>query len=118
MSVTVQNEQGTVSYADSVLNTIAAQAAAECYGLTGLGGRNAVAAGLMNFFSQNNQNSGVVVTTNDDEEITIMLYVTAKYGVSLPAVAENVIEKVKYTVERDTGAKVKSVDIMVQSIQV
>lgn len=116
MSTVVTNKDGNITYADSVLNVIAAQAAAECYGLTGLANKSAAA--FTNFFKGNNENKGVVVDSSDPDGITIMLYVTAKYGVSLPAVAENVIDKVKYTVEKDTGAKVKSVDIMVQSVQV
>ncbi len=61
---------------------------------------------------------GVEIRSDGSENLTVKLYVTMKYGVSLSAVAENIIDKVKYTVEKETGLNVASVDILVQSIQV
>ena len=117
MSATVTNEYGKVTYADSVIAFIAGQSAAECYGLVGMSQRN-LGEGISSIFkSDGGASKGVEVETDGSDVVSIKLYVTVKYGVSLAAVAENVIDKVKYNVENDTGVKVKSVDIVVQGIQ-
>ena len=69
-------------------------------------------------FTGDNLKKGVHVKTDGSENIVIELYITVKYGVSLAAVAENIIDKVKYTVEKETGLNVQSVDIIVQGIQI
>lgn len=117
MSATVKNEYGSVTYDDSVLSFIAGQSAAECYGLVGMSQKN-LAEGITNVFKGSNANKGVNIFTDGSENVTVKLYVTVKYGVSMAAVAENIIDKVKYNIENDTGLKVKSVDIVVQGIQV
>lgn len=116
MSATVTNEYGQVTYDDSVIAFIAGQSAAECYGLVGLAQRN-IGEGFSNIFKGSNASKGVEVETDGSDVVSVKLYVTVKYGVSLAAVAENVIDKVKYNIENDTGLKVKSVDIVVQGIQ-
>lgn len=117
MSATVSNEYGKITYEGNTLSLLSGQAAAECYGLAGIANQG-VGAGITNFFRGANAGKGVQVQENGTNEIDIKLYVTAKYGVSLPAVAENVIDKVKYTIENETGLTVGSVDIVVQSIEV
>lgn len=117
MSATVSNGYGKITYEDNALSLLSGRAAAECYGLTGIANQG-VGTGLTNFFRGANASKGVEVKEDGSNVISIKLYVTARYGVSLPAVAENVIEKVKYTIENETGLTVDSVDIVVQSIEV
>ena len=116
MSATVTDEYGKVTYDDSVIAFIAGQSAAECYGLVGLTQRN-IGEGISSVFKGSNASKGVEVRTDGSDTVEIKLFVTVKYGVSLAAVAENVIDKVKYNLENDTGVKVKSVDIVVQGIE-
>lgn len=118
MSATVADEYGKVTYADSVIAFIAGQSAAECYGLVGMAQRS-LGEGITSIFKSDAAaaSKGVEVQTDGSDVVLIKLFVTVKYGVSLAAVAENVIDKVKYNVENDTGLKVKSVDIVVQGIQ-
>lgn len=54
----------------------------------------------------------------DDEGLDIDIYVTLVYGVSLPAVAHNAMQNVRYRVEELTGLKVRNVNIHVESIRV
>ena len=53
-----------------------------------------------------------------DDRVRIEVNIIAKYGVSITAVAENVIACVKYNVETMTGLKVDSVDVCVRAIRV
>ena len=52
------------------------------------------------------------------QTVAIDLFVTLEYGVSLPAVAENTKDNVKYRVEDLTGLKVQYVNIHVEGIRV
>lgn len=120
MNASVKNAMGTITYEGNTVSVLAEQAAIECYGLAGLSSQGGVASGISNLFrsQKNGTGRGVEVTEDGSSNISIKLYVTAKYGVSLPSVAENVIEKVKYTIENETGLKVDNIDIVVQGIEV
>lgn len=118
MSASVTNELGKISYEGNTVDLLARQAASECYGLTGLANQGGATSGITNFFTGKSAGRGVEVTEDGSNKIRIKLYVTAKYGVSLPTVAENVIEKVKYTIENETGLTVETIDVVVQSIEV
>ncbi len=117
MSASYKNEYGKVTYDDRTIAVISGISATECYGLVGMSQKN-IAAAISNIFKSGDLEKGVHIKSDGSENIVIELYITVKYGVSLAAVAENIIDKVKYSVEKETGLNVKSVDIVVQGIQV
>ncbi|MEF9987657.1 MAG: Asp23/Gls24 family envelope stress response protein [Christensenella sp.] len=117
MSASLKVDLGTVTYTEDYIAYIAGYSALECYGLVGMS-QKSVTEMVTNLFKSDNLKKGVKVKTDGSENILIELYITVKYGVSLSAVAENIIDKVKYSVEKDTGLNVQSVDIIVQGIQV
>ena len=61
---------------------------------------------------------GVSIEELDDNTIAIELYVILQYGTNISTVANNIIDKVKYTVEKLTEVKVSKIDINVQGIRV
>lgn len=117
MSATVSNGNGKITYEGNTLSLLAGRAAAECYGLAGIANQSA-GGNRTSIFRGANAGKGVQVAEDGTNTISVKLYVTAKYGVSLPAVAENVIDKVKYALENETGLTVENVEIVVQSIEV
>lgn len=116
MSAVLKNNYGKIIYDENCISAIAGISATECYGLVGMSEKN-IGDMITNLFKSGNLQKGVKVKTDGSENVVIELYVTVKYGVSLSAVAENIIDKVKYSVEKDTGLNVVSVDIIVQGIQ-
>ena len=48
----------------------------------------------------------------------IELFVIMQYGINIATVANNIIERVKYSVENVTGIKVSKIDVNVQGIRV
>ena len=67
--------------------------------------------------SEANKKRGVKVSfLGEGDEVDIDLYVTMVYGVSLPVVAKNMIDNVRYRVQETTGIKVANVNIHVESI--
>ena len=116
MSAALKNDLGTITYTEDYVASIAGISAMECYGLVGMSQKNITEA-ITNLFKGDNLKKGVKVKTDGSENVVVELYITVKYGVSLSAVAENIIDKVKYSIEKETGLNVASVDIIVQGIQ-
>lgn len=88
----------------------------ECYGIVGMASKRAT-DGLVELLGRENLSRGVKVHTHDDQ-ITIDLYVIVEYGISIAAVARNIIETVKYNVENFTGMNVNRVNVMVEGVRV
>lgn len=106
----------TVNISEEVIATIAGAAAVECYGLVGMAGRK-LKDGIDQLLGKEDLTKGVEVVF-EDGQVMIDLYIIVSYGVNIAEVAKNVVEKVKYQVEKQTGLGVKSVNINVQGVRV
>ena len=114
----IVTELGRISMSEDMIANIAGLAAMENSGIAGMNATKA-ADTLIQIIGGENHKRGVSVTpVEDGEEVDIDLYVTLMYGVSLPAVAQNTIENVRYRVSDMTGIKVRNVNIYVESIRV
>ncbi|MBP7072465.1 MAG: Asp23/Gls24 family envelope stress response protein [Clostridia bacterium] len=116
MAAIYKTQYGEVNITDDVLATISGLAATECYGLVGMASKNAK-DGLVELLKRENLAKGVKVTT-EGEEIIVDLYIVVEFGTKISTIADNIISKVKYTVENLTGLKVKKVNINVQGVRV
>ena len=105
-----------VNISEQVIATISGAATVECYGLVGMAGRK-IKDGLGQLLGKEDLTKGVEVVF-EGEEVVIDLFVIVSYGVNIAEVAKNVIDKVKYQVEKQTGLRVKSVNINVQGVRV
>lgn len=111
----MESEIGKVTLSEEVVATIAGVAATECYGVLGLS-THKVADGLAELLGRENLARGVEVHVEHDR-VTVALGIVIAYGVHIPEVARNVMEKVKYSVESSTGLKVERVRVHVQGIR-
>ena len=117
MPGTINNEYGQVTISEDIIATVAGYAATENYGVVGMSAKTATDAILKLVGSEANKKRGVKVSfIGDGDEVDIDLYVTMVYGVSLPVVAKNMIDNVRYRVQETTGIKVANVNIHVESI--
>ncbi len=117
MPGTINNEYGKVTISEDIIATVAGYAATENYGVVGMSAKTATDAILKLVGSEANKKRGVKVSFIDEgDEVDIDLYVTMVYGVSLPVVAKNMIDNVRYRVQETTGIKVANVNIHVESI--
>ena len=113
MDAAIKNNLGKIEISDGVLAKLAGLAATECMGVLGL----ASAESWTDLLRKESVDRGVRIYPQDDR-VRIEVNIIAKYGVSITAVAENVIACVKYNVETMTGLKVDSVDVCVRAIRV
>ncbi|MDO6354135.1 MULTISPECIES: Asp23/Gls24 family envelope stress response protein [unclassified Caloramator] len=116
MSVKIYNELGYIEFTDELIAKLAGAATTECYGVVGMASKRAT-DGLWELLKKEQLNKGVKVIINNDE-IVIDLFIIVEYGTKIPVIAENIIEKVKYTIENFTGIKVHKVNVYVQDIRV
>ena len=117
MPGTINNEYGKVTISEDIIATVAGYAATENYGVVGMSAKTATDAILKLVGSEANEKRGVKVSfLGEGDEVDIDLYVTMVYGVSLPVVAKNMIDNVRYRVQETTGIKVANVNIHVESI--
>ena len=115
MSVKVTNQLGIIEIDKQVIAQIAYRSAMESYGLVGLAHKS---KGIVELLKGENGFKGVSIEELDDNTIAIELYVILQYGTNISTVANNIIDKVKYTVEKLTEVKVSKIDINVQGIRV
>ncbi len=116
MSVSMLSGNGNITIDDQVFATLAGLAAMECYGVVGMASRNAT-QGIFELLKREQLTKGIKVVTIDDK-ITIDLYIVLQYGVKISVVADNIISRIKYSVETFSGVSVENVNIFVQGVRV
>ena len=112
----IKNELGTISVVEDVITTVAGYAAIEGIGIVAMASKRAT-DGLVELLGRENLKRGVRAVLNEDS-VSINLYIIVEYGVSIAAVAKNVVETVKYRVENLVGVKVDQVNVTVEGIRV
>ena len=110
------NDLGNIHYSEEVLAKIVGLSTMECYGVVGMVSKNAT-EGLWELMRIENLSKGVKLKFNEDK-LVIELYVMVEYGTKISVIANNIIQKVRYSVENFTGLKVSSVTVNVQAVRV
>ena len=109
------SKMGAVNISEEVIATIAGVATIECYGLVGMASKK-LKDGFYQLLGRDDIKKGVKVTI-DGREVTLNLYIVVSYGVNITEVARNVIDRVKYSVENQTGLIVKNIYVNVQGVK-
>lgn len=114
----IDNEHGTITITENALSTIASKAAAENYGMVSMSAKSTSEEllGLFSFIIGDSKHRGVSVTALDETTFDIDLHVRLMYGLSMSAVAQNIISHVKYRIESLTGMTVHDVNIHVEDV--
>lgn len=110
------NELGNIGYSEEVLSKIIGLSTMECYGVVGMVSKNAT-EGLWELMRIENLSKGVKLSSNEDK-LVIELYVMIEYGTKISVIANNIIKRVRYSVETFTGLKVSSVTVNIQAVRV
>ena len=111
----VQQEQnGTITFANEVLATIAALAACDIPGVAGMCGN--IKDGITGILGMKNLTKGVKVTVNENL-VSVDVRIVVDYGVIVPDVCANLQNSVKNALETMTGLTVSTVNIMVDGVK-
>ncbi len=116
MTQEFQNELGKVHITKEVIANIAGMAAMECYGLVGMASKK-IQDGLAELLGRENLSRGVAVNSEGDK-LVIDLYVIVEYGTNITEVANNIIDKVAYTMKNILGLQVSKINVYVQGVRI
>ena len=111
-----KTDMGWVTVSEDVLLSVAGTAALESYGIVGMASKR-TKDGFVQLLGRENLARGVKVRSAG-EKMDIDLFIIVEYGISIRAVAETIIETVRYKVETFAGVEVNRVNIFVEDIRV
>ena len=107
---------GEIAVDTAVVAKYAGSSAVECFGVVGMASIS-MKDGLVKLLKRDNFTHGVGVAIKDNK-IIIDLHIIVSYGVSISAVAENLISNVKYKIEEFAGLEVTKINIFVEGVRV
>lgn len=116
MICNVINEYGSINYSEECLANIVGVSTMECYGVVGMASKNA-RDGFWELIKGENLSKGVKINSKNNN-LAIELFIIVEYGTKISVIANNIIQKVKYTIEKYTGVKVSSITVNVQGVRV
>ena len=116
MNGRMNNSLGSIVIDSNVIATYAGSVAVECFGIVGMASVN-MKDGLVKLLKKENLERGINVRVADNK-ITLDFRVIVSYGVSISAVANNLLDNVKYKLESFTGMEVEKINIFVEGVRV
>ena len=117
MTKEIVNDLGKIIISKDVIANLAGIAATECFGVVGMVSSRIFSDGLTGLLGKEALSKGVDVSTAQDA-LSIKIGIVVSYGMNVSVVAHNVMENVRYTVEKHTGLKVHNVDVNIQAIKI
>ena len=112
----INTELGDIAISPDGIAMYAGSVAVECFGIVGMAAVN-MKDGLVKLLKKESLKHGINVTLNDNK-ISLDFHVIVSYGVSILAVADNLISNVKYKVEEFTGLEIERINILVEGVRV
>ena len=112
---TTEEKNGSISFANDVVATIAGLATVEIDGVAGMSG--GFSGGLAELLGRKNLTKGVKVEVGQ-EECAIDLYIVADYGSDIPAMSKRIQSNVKKAVETMTGLRPVEINIHIQGVHI
>lgn len=112
----INNKLGEIRISSEVIALYAGMTAVECFGIVGMAAVS-MKDGLVKLLKRESLTHGINVDI-EENHIILDFHVIVAYGVSISAVADNLIENVKYKVEEFTGMEVDKINIFVEGVRV
>ena len=112
----MDTHMGNISIDQEVVAQYAGTVAMECFGVVGMAGMS-VKDGLVRLLKMDSMTRGIQVLLNNNK-LTLNFHIIVSYGVSILAVADNLISSVKYKVEEFTGIEIEKINIYDEGVKV
>jgi uncharacterized alkaline shock family protein YloU len=111
---TREEQNGSISFANDVVATIAGLATIEIEGVAGMSG--GFSGGLAELLGRKNLTKGVKVEVGR-EECAVDLFIIVDYGCDIPSMCKAIQTNVAKTVENMTGLRVVEANIHIQGVR-
>ncbi|MCH5273484.1 MAG: Asp23/Gls24 family envelope stress response protein [Lachnospiraceae bacterium] len=115
MNATMNTNLGDIMIENEVIAKYAGSAAVECFGVVGMAAVN-MRDGFAKLLRREGLGRGVNISVTDNK-ITIDFHIIVAYGVSISAVADNLISNVRYKIEEFSGLPVEKINIYVEGVR-
>ena len=112
----MSTELGSISIDTEAIAQYAGNKATECFGIVGMAAVS-MKDGLVKLLKQENLSRGISVKIHENRLI-VDFHVIVAYGVSIRTVSENLVDAVRYDLERYTGFEVEKINIYVEGVRV
>ncbi|MDO8885339.1 Asp23/Gls24 family envelope stress response protein [Candidatus Oleimmundimicrobium sp.] len=106
---------GQINVANDVIADLAGHVALESYGIAGMASPSAKVE-VAQILTRDKLKKGVNVKVLNDK-VEIDLYIIIEHGTNLSEVARNLVERVKYEVEKYVELEVDNVEIHIQRVK-
>lgn len=116
MKGSMNTHMGNIVIDNEVIAQYAGSVAIECFGIVGMASVN-VTEGFASLLKKDKITHGITVNVVNNK-LTLNFHVIVSYGVSILAVADNLISNVKYKVEHFTGLEIDKINIFVEGVRV
>ena len=108
---------GKIEVSPLAVASLASEAVLGCYGVVGLAPAGTLRDGLVEILQRDATHRGVEVHLHDGA-IVVDLYVVVEYGTRISEVTHNIMEAVKFRLERALGMPIAQVNVHVQDLRV
>jgi len=111
----MENDIGSIYIEDVVIQKIVGVSVVESYGVVKKGQKHSIEE-LLTFLGFDPSYKDIKITVNDSE-IIVDIHIVLEYGIKIPTVCQNIIERVKYNLEVYIGSNIYYVNIFVEDIR-
>ena len=116
MKSSMDTYMGNILVDNNVIANFAGNVALECYGVVGTA-KVHMKDGITGLLKKDSMAKGIQVRM-ENNKLTINLHIIVAYGVSIMAVANNLMSEVKYRVEQFAGLDVEKVNVYIEGVKV
>lgn len=107
---------GSIHITEAALASLIGLTAHEIPGVVGMAPAN-LKEGLSRVLGRANVSDGVVISKDPQGGLSADLYIVAAYGVSIPTVARNIVDRVAHTVRGQAGIELKATRVHAVGVQ-
>lgn len=112
----IRTDLGIIEIGRDVIANLAGIATTECFGVVGVVSSRVFSDGISELLGRESLSKGVDIIVRDNE-LYIRVHVVVGYGNRISTIAQNIIDNVKYIVEKHTGLTVHHVEVNVQGVR-
>ena len=120
MQIKISNEAGRIVIDHEVVARVAGYAAMDCYGVVGMAAKN-IRDGLVHLLRRESLTKGIMIKRGLDAQggdvLALDLHIIVEYGTNISAIAQVLIDTVKYRVQEYVGIEVADINIFVDGIR-
>ena len=109
-------EEGKIEVSPEAVAILASEAVSECYGVVGMSSCGLREA-FLTILRRPPATKGIRVRL-EDESVIVDLHVIVEYGTRIATVASNVIEAVRFRLERALGTSALHINVYVEDVRV